>query len=162
MKVSDIMTQPAIWVMPDTKVEEIARLLVEHNISGVPVVDDAGRVVGIVTETDLVVRNAELHFPRFLQILDSILYLESPKHFEEELRRMLATVAREVMSSPVIVVGPDDPLERAATLMVEKRVNPIPVVKDGKLVGIISRSDIVRLMAREEQGREGGASVHRS
>ena len=154
MKVADVMSPRVISVAPDTKVEEIARLLVDNKISGVPVVNGFGRVVGMVTESDLIVRNAELHFPTFLQILDARIYLQSPKHFEEELRRMLGTIAADVMSAPGIVVAPDDPLERAATLMVEKRANPLPVVKDGKPVGIISRSDIVRLMARQEQSSQ--------
>jgi len=151
MKIADVMSPRVISVAPDTKVDAIARLLIDNDISGVPVVDGLGRIVGVVTESDLIVRNAELHFPRFLQILDSRIYVQSARHFEEELRRMLGTTAADVMSTPAIVVAPDDPLERAATLMVEKKVNPLPVVKGGRLVGIISRSDIVGLMACEER-----------
>ena len=148
MNVRDVMTKDVVIVTPDTEVDQIARLLVDNDISGVPVVDVAGRVVGMVTEGDLIVRNASLHLPHFWQFLDARFYLEPPRHYEQELRRMLATVAREIMTEPVITVGPDEDVRAAATLMVEQKVNPIPVVENGQLVGVISRSDIVRLMAR--------------
>lgn len=154
MQVSDVMSRNVVFVSPDTKVDAAATLLIDNDVTGLPVVDSLERVVGLVTESDLIVRNAELHFPAFLQILDARIYLQRPRHFEEELRRMLGTKVADVMSAPALVVSPDDPLERAATIMVEKRVNPLPVVKDGKLVGIISRSDIVRLMAREQDSSQ--------
>ncbi|MBI4319980.1 MAG: CBS domain-containing protein [Chloroflexi bacterium] len=150
MKVSELMTTNVLTVRPDAKVDEIARLMVAHDITGVPVVNGENRVVGIVTETDLIVRNAHLHFPTFLQILDARIYLQSPRHFEEELRRMLGTTAADVMTKDVVTTRPDADLDEVATLMVEQAANPVPVVENGKLVGIISRSDIVRLMAHEQ------------
>jgi CBS domain-containing protein len=150
MKVSDVMTKDVVSVSPDTPVDEIARLMIDSDISGIPVIDKAHKVVGIITEGDLVVRNANLHFPHFFQILDARIYVERPKHFEEELRRMLATVAKDVMTSPARTISADEDLHKAATMMVEDHVNPLPVVRADKLVGIISRSDIIRLMARQE------------
>ncbi|MCL5960337.1 MAG: CBS domain-containing protein [Chloroflexi bacterium] len=149
MKVSDIMTKEVIAVTPDTSVSEIAKLMVDKDISGVPVVVD-GRVVGIITETDLVARNAYLHFPTFVQILDARIYLQSPHHFEEELRRMLGTTAADVMTKEVKTVKPDADVAEVATLMFEKHVNPVPVVKNGKLVGIVSRADVIRLLVQQE------------
>ncbi|MCL5265616.1 MAG: CBS domain-containing protein [Chloroflexi bacterium] len=151
MKVSDIMTREVIAVTPDTSVSEIAKLMVGKDISGVPVVVD-GRVVGIITETDLVARNAYLHFPTFVQILDARIYLQSPRHFEEELRRMLGTTAADVMTKEVKTVKPDADVAEVATLMFEKHVNPVPVVKNGKLVGIVSRADVIRLLVQQETG----------
>jgi CBS-domain-containing membrane protein len=151
MKVDSIMTADVVSVATNTTVRAIARLLVDHDIDGVPVVDSGGRVAGMVTESDLIVRNANLHFPRFLQIMEARIFLENPKHFDEEVRKMLGTTAADVMSSPAIVVEPGDDIERAATLMVEKRVHTLPVVQSGKLVGIISRSDLVKLMADDAQ-----------
>ena len=149
MKVSDIMSTTVVSAKPDTTVREIARLLVANDIDGVPVVNDAGQVVGVVTESDLIVRNANLHFPRFLQLMDARIFLENPRHFEEEMRKMLGTTAADVMSSPAIVVASGDDIERAATLMWEKHVHALPVVDGGRLVGIITRSDLVKLMAEE-------------
>ncbi|MGH2460987.1 MAG: CBS domain-containing protein [Chloroflexota bacterium] len=153
MQISELMTTEVVTVYPDTTVVEIARRMVEYDISGVPVVERNGHLVGIVTEADLVVRNANVHFPTFLQILDARIYLTSTYHFEEELRRALGTVASEVMTRHVQTARPDDDLSVAATLMVDKGLNPIPVLANGRLRGIISRSDIIRhILAQEAEG----------
>ncbi|MBI2954253.1 MAG: CBS domain-containing protein [Chloroflexi bacterium] len=149
MKVSEIMTKDVVTVSPDAKVGEIARLMIEKGITGLPVVV-GNRVIGIVTETDLVARNAHLHFPTFIQILDARIYLQPPRHFEEELRRILGTTAADVMTQEVITVTPDTEVSDVATLMFEKRVNPVPVVAQDRLMGIVSRSDIIRLLIQQE------------
>src|SRR5581483_9911170 len=148
LRVVDVMTRDVVVVRRDATVPEVARLLWTHRISGLPVVDDAGAVVGIVTELDLMVRNANLRFPTYLRVLDVMIPLGMPRDFDEEMRRALATTAGDLMTSPVVTVQPDTDLADAATLMVDKRVNPVPVLQDGRLVGIISRSDFVRLMAQ--------------
>ncbi|MEW6231417.1 MAG: CBS domain-containing protein [Chloroflexota bacterium] len=155
MKVKEIMATEVVSVGPETRVNEIARLMLERQISGVPVIDDSNAVVGIVTELDMIVRNARLHFPTYIKLLDSTFYLESPQHFGEELRRALGTTAKDIMTEKVITVGPEAEVEDVATLMVEKRVNPIPVVADGRLVGIVSRTDLIKLLIRELGPDEG-------
>jgi CBS domain-containing protein len=144
VKVSELMTRSVTTVRENTPVAEIARTLLSNGISGVPVVGGNGHVVGIVTEGDIVVQNANVHFPTFLQIIDARIYLTSTRHFEEELRRALGTTAADVMTRDVLTVGPNDDISVAATLMTDKRVNPIPVVDQGRLIGIISRRDILR------------------
>ncbi|MBI3965439.1 MAG: CBS domain-containing protein [Chloroflexi bacterium] len=154
------MTREVIAIAPGTAVGQIARLLQEHDVSGVPVVASTGELVGIVTESDLIVRNARLHLPSFIQILDARIYLPGErKHYEDELRRMLGTTAKDVMSSPAKHVAPGTAIEDLATMMVEERINPVPVVENGVVVGIVSRSDLVRLMVREEEqsGVDGDA-----
>src|SRR5512133_232986 len=99
MKVRSIMTSSAVTVAPSSDVRSIAAVLVKNDIGGVPVVDGSGRALGMVTESDLIVRNANLHFPRFLQIMDARIFLENPRHFEEETRRMLGTTAADLMTS---------------------------------------------------------------
>ncbi|MER3457442.1 MAG: hypothetical protein C4309_01150, partial [Chloroflexota bacterium] len=128
MKARDIMTTEVITVQPETPVNEVARLMIEHNISGLPVVDEEGSVIGVITELDLVVRNARLHLPTFIQILDAQIYLETPGRYRERLRHMLGTQAQDIMSSPAVTVSPDTELEDVADLMVRRRVNPLPVV----------------------------------
>jgi len=155
VQVADLMTRQVITVQPETPVAEIARAMVQHDVSGVPVVDHDGNLVGIVTETDLVVQNANVHFPTFLQILDARIYLSDTRHFEDELRKALGTVAADVMTREVETVKPNDDVSVAATLMVDKDLNPIPVVENGKLVGIISRSDIIRHILAQETERSG-------
>ncbi len=148
MKVKDIMTTEVVVAHPDTSVNLVARLMAGRDISGVPVVDE-GRVVGIVTELDLIVRNTRLEPPAFFQILDARIPLETPAQFRERLQHMLGTLARDVMTEKVVTIGPDEELEALAELMVKRRVNPVPVVENGRLVGIVSRSDIIRMMARD-------------
>lgn len=149
MRVADVMTPSVISVAPDTSVREVAQILTTHGLVGVPVIDHRGRLVGIVTQADLIVRDAKVHLPRYIQILDSFIYIDSPKKTEEELRRALGVTAKDVMSSPVVTVTEDTSIEDAATVMVDKRVNPVPVVRAGRVVGMLSRSDLVALIARD-------------
>jgi CBS domain-containing protein len=148
MKVRDVMTREVVAADPDTTVNLVARLMADKAISGVPVVEDE-RVVGIVTELDLIVRNTRLEPPAFFQLLDARIPLETPGHYRERLRHMLGTLARDVMTEKVVTIGPDEDLEALAELMVKQRVNPVPVVEDGRLVGIVARSDIIAMMARD-------------
>jgi len=151
MKVRDIMTTEVVVAHPDTSVNLVARLMSGRGISGVPVVDD-DRVVGIVTELDLIQRNTRLEPPAFFQLLDARIPLETPGHYRDRLRHMLGTQARDVMTEEVVTAAPDDDLEALAELMVKRRLNPVPVVESGRLVGIVSRSDIVAMMARDIEG----------
>jgi CBS domain-containing protein len=152
------MTTPAISVDATMPVDAVARLLCEAGLSGVPVRNAAGDILGVVTEEDLIVRNANLHLPTFLNILDGLFPVRGQREFDREVRRMLATTAGEVMSDELHTVSPDADVSDAATIMVEKHVNPLPVVRDGTLVGIVSRSDIIRLMVREESGATSNAN----
>ncbi|HEY7063285.1 MAG TPA: CBS domain-containing protein [Chloroflexota bacterium] len=147
MQVADVMTRDVVTVTPETGVQEIARLLWTRGISGVPVVGAGGALVGIVSELDLLVRNANLRIPQYLRVLDVMIPLGNRHEFNEELRRALGATAADVMTTEVLSVGPDSDLANAATLMLDKDVNRLPVVADGRLVGIISRADFVRLLA---------------
>jgi CBS domain-containing protein len=161
MKAKEIMTSPVFTVTPDTPVAQIARLLGEKHISGVPVVDDTGKVIGIVTELDLIKRHARVHFPIYLPFLDSLIFLESPRRYQQDVRRALGTTAQELMTRPVNTATPDTDIEKIATLMVDERVNPIPILDaEGALVGIVSHTDIVRLVEQAEasEGEEAPKS----
>jgi CBS domain-containing protein len=146
--VRDIMTRDIVKVMPDTSVSEIALLMFQHRISGVPVVDEQDRVLGVVTEMDMIVRNTRFKLPAFFTLLNATIYLETPAHLKERLHHMLGLTAREIMSETVMTVTADASIEDLAELMVGQRANPIPVVENGRLAGIVSRSDIVRWMAK--------------
>ena len=159
MQAKEIMTTSVITVSPDTPVAQIARLLREEHISGVPVVDNTGKVVGIVTEIDLIKRHARVHFPIYLPFLESLIFLESPRHYQDEVRRALGATAQEIMTQPVRTARPETDVEEIATMMVEERSNPIPILDEtGVLVGIVSHTDIVRLMEQAEQGGGGSAT----
>ena len=152
MNVSDIMTREVVFVTPNTQVSEVAKMLVDHNISGVPVVDN-GKIVGIVTEEDLIMRDAIIDMPHFFGVFESVFYLtENRKELDEEMHKVLATEARDLMTGKVVTISQDASVQELATLMVKKEVNPVPVTgPNGEVVGIISRSDLVRLMVAENQ-----------
>ncbi len=151
MQVQEIMTREVVTVYPDTSVADLARIFREKAISGVPVVDDEGSVVGIVTEVDLIARHARPHFPTYIAFLDSIIYLEGTKRYHESMRHILATTAGELMTTPVETVSPELDVQDLATRMVQRRANPVPVVDDrGSLVGIVSHTDLVGLILRAE------------
>lgn len=148
MKVKEIMTTELITLSPEMTIKEVAKTLYENGITGAPVVDGEKNVLGIVTENDLVFKKAKLHLPNYIRILDSILYLESPKHTTEELSKIVALKASEIMTKDVVTISPEDSIENLATLIKEKHINPIPVVEEGKLVGIASRADIIKLLTK--------------
>jgi CBS-domain-containing membrane protein len=152
MQAKDIMTERVLTVAPDTPVAHVARLLREKHISGAPVVDQQGRVVGIVTEIDLIKRHARVHMPIYLPFLDSPIFLEDPRRYQEDVRRVLGTNAEEIMTRKVRTASPDTNVEDLATMMVEERANPIPILDaEGALVGIVSHTDIVHLVEMAEE-----------
>jgi CBS domain-containing protein len=151
MQVQEIMTREVIAVKADTRVAAVARLFREHAISGLPVVDEEGAMIGIITEKDLIARHARPHFPHYIQVLDSVIYLEKTKRYEESMRHILATTAGELMTQEVQTVGPDMDVQDLAALMVEQGINPVPVLDDqGKMIGIVSRTDVLNLIEQAE------------
>ena len=150
MLVREIMTTEVVTVRRDTLVHDIAKLMGERDISGIPVVDESNHVVGIVTELDMIVRNTRLELPVFIQILDlARIPLERPGHYRDRLRHMLGAQAADIMTEQVTAIGPEAEAQDLAELMVKRRLNPVPVVENDVLVGIVSRADLIRMMAHE-------------
>jgi CBS domain-containing protein len=144
--VADIMVTDIVTARPDMSVKELAELLRERGVGGAPVVDDDGSVVGMVTDGDLMALDADLHFPHYIQFLDSVIYLERASKFEERLKKAVAATVRDIMTDEVLTVGPDDPVRKAATLMSDHKIDRVPVEKDGKLVGIVGRHDVLKVL----------------
>ncbi len=147
----DIMTRNVVTVKPETSIEELATLLVENEISGVPVVDDAGSLFGIVTENDLISRNKRLHIPTVISFLDAAIYLESSRKFEDEVKRVTATKVGDICARKVVTITEDMTVVDIATIMSEKKVHLLPVIKEGKVVGIVGKRDMVRAVARQAE-----------
>jgi CBS domain-containing protein len=125
-------------------------MMVEHGVPGVPVVSN-GRLIGIVTEGDLIQREASVDPPAVASILDAVLVADAGTPFEEELRHVLATRAEDLMSSPVISIRDIATPTELATLMMQRKINPIPVVDDNRqIVGLATRRRLVELIARLE------------
>ncbi len=146
MNAGDIMTTEVITVKPGDKVEEVARLLVEKKISGVPVVDDEGKLVGVVSEKDLTIKSQDLRMPFFVTLFDSIIFLENPNRFKEDLRKYAGIKVSDIMTTKVVTVKEDAEITEIVNMMARKKVNRIPVLRDGKVVGIISRNDILKTL----------------
>jgi CBS domain-containing protein len=149
MKARDIMTRDVVTLTPDAPIRSIARTFRRLGIPGAPVVED-GEVIGIVTELDLIARHARPHSPLYLPLLDARIPLGGQREYREIIRRVLGMTARDIMTEDARVVTPDTDLEDVATLMVEHKANPVPVVEDGRLVGIISHTDLIQHL--EEAG----------
>lgn len=147
----DIMTRNVVTVKPETSIEELATLLVKNEISGVPVLDDAGSLFGIVTENDLISRNKRLHIPTVVSFLDAAIYLESSRKFEDEVRRVAATKVGDICSRKVVTIAEDFTVVDIATIMTEKKVHLLPVIKEGKVVGIVGKRDMVKAVARQAE-----------
>ena len=147
----DIMTRDVLVVKPDTSIEELSSILVNNEISGVPVVDDSGVLYGIVTENDLISRNKRLHIPTVVSFLDAAIYLESSKKFEQEVKRLTATRVGDICNRKVVTIAEDTTVMDIATLMSEKKVHLLPVLKAGKVVGIVGKRDMVKAVIRQAE-----------
>jgi len=143
LKAKDIMTRDVITVRPDAMIEDLARLLVKHDISGVPVVDEKGTLKGIVTENDLITKNSRLHLPTILRLFDAYIPLGTGK-MEDEIKRIAASKVDQICTREVITVDYEASLEYIATVMTEKKIHLLPVLKEGKLIGIIGKKDLIR------------------
>ncbi|MEA2410767.1 MAG: hypothetical protein QOC77_1328 [Thermoleophilaceae bacterium] len=146
--VREYMDDDPATVTPDTKAEDVARLLGEHELHGVPVVNGAGRCVGIVTENDLVMADEEgdLHIPHYVQLFGGLVFLESVKGFEKRLKKAVAATAKDMMTADPTTIGPDADVHEAGRVISSSGHNRLPVVEHGRLVGVITRSDVLRAL----------------
>ena len=141
----DIMTEDVITVHPETLIRELAEIFITHNISGVPVVDQEGKVLGIATESDLIFHSKRLKVPPVLTILDSFIFLNSPEKMEKELRKIGAASVVDIYTAPPLTITPETALDEIASLMTEKQVHTLPVLdQEGKMIGIVGKKDIIR------------------
>ncbi|MCI5123818.1 MAG: CBS domain-containing protein [Candidatus Electrothrix sp. AR5] len=147
LRAQDLMTESVIAVTKETEVRELAQILTKNKISGVPVIDGAGKLVGVVTESDLIFQNKKVHIPTAVAILDAFFFLESPEKMEQEMKKMAGVTVADIYAAEVISVQKDTPLEELATLMAEKNIHTLPVLDQDQLVGVIGKSDIIRTIA---------------
>lgn len=145
------MSHNPIVVRPETPLNEAIQILAEKRVSGLPVVNDAGELVGIVSETDLMWQETGVTPPAYIMFLDSVIFLKNPASYERDLHKALGQTVGEVMSRDPVTVSPDKLLKDAAQLMHDRSVHRLPVVDaNGQVIGILTRGDIVRAMAASE------------
>jgi CBS domain-containing protein len=141
------MNDKPLTVTPDTPVGDVAQLIGRTDRAGVPVVDADNRLVGIITEDDLVLADEEgdLHIPHYIELFGGVVFLEPLRRFEERLKKAFGSTASDLMTSEVVTVGPDTDVHEAGRLIASTGHNQLPVVDDdGKLVGLITRADVLR------------------
>jgi len=147
---ADIMTRDVVTVSPETSVRDVGELLEVNHFGSLPVVDTNRKLLGLVTEEDLVSRAASIHLPRHITFLGGIVFLENPQRFEEEAEKILAINARDIMDEDVPTVLPDTPVDEIATRMLEGDLRRMLVLDEqGRLTGIITRADIVRMLTAD-------------
>lgn len=147
MIVRDVMTRQVVTARPEMSLRDLALLLSEHRISGMPVLDGSGGVVGVISEADILAKERG-HEPSHGSGLS---WLFGERAAPDELRRHAATTVGEAMTTPAIIIEQDRPLREAAALMLDRGVNRLPVTANGLLVGILSRADLVRAYIRRDQ-----------
>ena len=146
LKAIDVMTKDVVTVRRETSVRDLALIFTQRRISSVPVVDESGDLIGIVSESDLIEQDKNLHIPTVVSIFDWVIYLESDKRFEKELQKMTAQTVGEIFSEEVVSVTPETPVSEIADLMSTKRVHAVPVVEGQRVVGVVSRIDLIKTM----------------
>jgi len=152
VRVKDIMTKKVITVSPEMEIAHAAKLLLEKGINGVPVVDETGQLVGIICQSDLIAQQKGLPIPSIFTLLDGFFPLTSMKHLEKAVKKIAATTVADAMTSNPVTVRPETGVEELAGLMVDKKFHTLPVVVEGKLVGIVGKVDILRtLMSGSEE-----------
>jgi CBS domain-containing protein len=142
----DIMSNEVITVHEEATVKELARVLAIHQISGVPVVNEQGGLVGVVTESDLIFQTKKVHIPTVITILDSVFYLENPHKMGDELKKMAGFKVADILTATPVTVTEETLLDEIATIMAEKNVHTLPVMRGETLVGVIGKKDIIRAL----------------
>ena len=145
-KASDIMSSHVISVKKETSLKDLALLLYDHHINGVPVVDDDGALIGVICESDLIRKGKKLHIPTVVTLFDAVFYLESSKKFEKEIERINATKVEDLYTTKVVTIQKETPIDEIATIMAEKKIYTIPVMDGDRLVGVVGKADLVRTL----------------
>jgi len=148
--VAEVMSPNPITVKAETALNEAIQIMADKKISGLPVVDEGGKLIGVLSETDLMWQETGVDPPPYIMILDSIIYLQNPARHDKEIHKALGQTVGDVMSEKPIAISPEKTLREAARLMHDRNIRRLPAIdSEGKVVGILTRGDIIRTMAAE-------------
>lgn len=142
----EIMNTEVVTVTTETSLKDLARKFVETRYSNMPVVDANGKLVGVISETDLVEQQEPLHIPTVMALFDGVFYLDSEKSFKEQVSRITATTVGELCNKKPVTCSPDATIREIAGLMSKHKVHLLPVVEKGQMVGVVARLDLIRTM----------------
>lgn len=146
LKAKDIMTPDPVTLSPDTDIRTAVALLIEKKINGAPVVNAAGKVVGVLCQSDLVAQQKQVTMPSLLAVLDGFIALSSRDDFEREIKKIAASNVSQAMTPDPVTISPTTPIDEIATAMVNEKLYTLPVVDAGKLVGVVGKEDILRTL----------------
>ncbi|MEZ2242761.1 CBS domain-containing protein [Microcoleus sp.] len=148
--VADLMTREPLTARVEMSVKEAIKILADRRISGLPVVDHNDLLIGVISESDLMWQETGATPPTYIMVLDSVIYLENPSRYEQELHKALGQTVGEVMSRDPVSITPEKSIQEAAKLLHERHIHRLPVLDTaGKVIGILTRGDIVRAMVAE-------------
>jgi CBS domain-containing protein len=152
LTVRDIMDTDGPSVTVVDSVEQVLHVMREHDLPGVPVVNEGGRCVGIITEADLVIsdEDADLHLPHYFQLFGGIVFLEPMKRFEERVRKAFASTAEDMMTPDPVTIEPSATVREAARVIARRKHNRLPVIEHGRLVGVVTRVDVLDALTRDD------------
>jgi CBS domain-containing protein len=152
LTVRDIMDADPARVTVADSVETVLHVMRDHELTGVPVVNEGGRCVGIITEADLVLSDddEDFHLPHYFELFGGIVFLERWSHFEDRARKAFAATAEEMMTENPVTIEPDATVREAARLIARKKHNRLPVVEHGRLVGVVTRVDVLEGLTSDE------------
>lgn len=146
LKVKDIMTKEVITISPEANIAKAVEILLGHHINGLPVVDDNGKLLGIICQSDLVIQQKKMSLPSLFALLDGFIPFKSLKHLEKEIQKIAATTVEQAMTKKPVTIGPDAGIDEVAELMVVKGFHTLPVLENGILIGIIGKEDILKTL----------------
>lgn len=142
----DIMTSNPVTLTPESDVSEAVRMMLENKINGLPVVDDEGRLVGVICQSDLIAQQKKIALPSFFTLLDGLFPISASEQLDKEVSKMTALTVDKAMSKNPVSITPDTPLDEIATLMVEKKLYTLPVVEKSRLLGVVGKEDVLRTL----------------
>lgn len=146
IQVKDIMSTDLVTLTPDTDISKAAETLLSRRINGAPVVDQDGRVLGILCQSDLIAQQKKLPIPTVFTLLDGLISLTSSKQLEKQVRKIAALTVGDAMTQRPVTVGPNTSIETVASLMVDNNFHTLPVVENNKLIGVIGKEDVLRTL----------------
>ena len=147
LKAESIMTKNFLTISPEMSVEELARLLLRKDVTGAVIVDKKGKLLGVVTEGNLIAKEKNLHLPTVVSIFDAVIYLETSEHFKGELHRMVGTRVEDIYTRDPVTIGLTTTLSDIATIMSEKRIHFLPVMSGDRIEGVVGRREVLRALA---------------
>ena len=152
IEAKDIMTSDPVVVVQDWDIGKATVIMIEKGFNGLPVVDDDGRLVGIICQSDIIVQQKKLPLPSYFTFLDGLISLRSIKSLEKEAQKIAATTVGDAMTPDPVSVSPDTSIETLAALMVDSNFHTLPVVEEGKLVGVVGKEDVLRTLVNDSDG----------